>query len=490
MPYRFLAVAISVCLFSFTGARAETWRQVPGVLHVQTDFDGAGRYGLDQLVAMARARGIEILIPSDHDYQAMEYGIPPFRNLIKKRERRDSVIGIGPEAFLDNIARVNAGQTDVLVVPGVQSSPFYYWTGVPFRDDFTANDYRKELLVVGLTRAADYRHLPVLHGPLSTEYTVRLLPRVLVFLGVLVLSFYVIAQGGVMRYVGMGVAVISAGLAINHHPFQSSPFDPYHGDQGVRPHQGLIDYVNQRGGLTFWLHPESNFGAHGERLGPVRLQTRHYVDDLINAVDYTGFEAIYGDTVTMTDPGRQWDRILNQYCRGERAQPVWGFSGADFHGDRRGEAIDTYQTIFLLKEKTVGSVLDALKKGRYYAVLKPRRGRIVLETFSVSSTQTDADAIMGETLTAGGVPVIRGRVSDLNGEKYRVRVQLIRGGAVFREMDGALPLSFEFNDTERRQAMTYYRLAASGGAGRILSNPIFVREPSLPPRLSAAGGTP
>ncbi|MBI9085875.1 MAG: hypothetical protein JEZ11_19910 [Desulfobacterales bacterium] len=477
MPHRFLAVVILVCLFSFTGARAEPWRQVPGVLHVQTRFDGTGRYDLDQLVALARARGIEILIPSDHDYQAMEYGVPPFRNLIKKRERRDSVIGIGPEKFLANIARVNAGQKDVLVIPGVQSSPFYYWSGIPFRDDFTANNYRKELLVVGLGKAADYRNLPVLHGPLSTEYTIRLLPRVLVLLGVFVLSFYLIAQRGAMHYLGIGVAVVSAGLALNHHPFQSSLFDPYHGDQGVRPHQALIDYVNQRGGLVFWLHPESNFGANGEKLGPVRLQTPHYVDDLINTVDYTGFEAIYGDTVRMTDPGKQWDRILNQYCRGERAHPVWGFSGADFHGDRRGEVIDEYQTIFLLKEKTSESVLDALKKGRYYAVRKSPPGRIVLDTFSVSTTKTDATAIMGETLTAAGVTVIRGRVSDPNGGKYRVRLRLIRGGEVFQEMEGDLPIAFDFHDTEPRQGMTYYRLAASGGGRRILSNPIFVRKP-------------
>ena len=479
MPCRFWIVALWIGLFSSVGVCAEPWRQVPAVMHVQTSFDGAGRFSLDQLVAMARARGVEILIPSDHDYQVMEYGIPPFRNLLKKREQRDSVIRMGPEKYLARIASVNARQKEVLVIPGVQSSPFYYWSGIPFREDFTANSYRTELLVAGLDKASDYRNLPLLHGPLSTRYTMRLLPRTLVFLGVFALSFFLMAQGGGTRRLGMVAAVVSAGLVINHHPFQSSLFDPYHGDQGVRPFQELIDYVNDRGGQVFWLHPESRFAAGGDVHGPVTLRDESYVDDLLKTVGYTGFEAIYGQPTTMTDPGRHWDQILNQYCRGDRAQPVWGFSGADFHGDGRGEVIDEYQTIFLLKEKTTETVLDALKKGRYYSLLKAKKGRIVLDRFFVSSMKTEASAIMGETLTVKGAPVVRGRLSDLEGRKYRLRLRLIRGGKVFQQLDGELPIAFEFQDTDPWQGMTYYRLEADGGParGRLLTNPIFVRKP-------------
>jgi hypothetical protein len=477
----FLRFVTGVLLFFLLGvpasANAETWRPVPGVVHVQTSFDGAGRFSLDQLVTMARARGLEILITSDHDYQAMEYGVPPFRNLIRKRETRESVIAIGPKKFLDNIARVNAGQKEVLVIPGVQSSPFYYWSGRPFRDDFSAHDYRKELLVVGMNAPGDYRNLPVLHGPFSTKYTLRLLPRSLIFLVVFVLSFYLMAQRGGMRYLGILVAVVSAALALNHHPFKSSLFDPYHGDQGVRPHQALIDYVNQRGGLAFWLHPESNFGALGEKLGPVRLQTPHYVDDLVKTEDYTGFEAIYGDTVTMTDPGRQWDVILNQYCRGERQRPVWGFSGADFHGDRRGEVIDEYQTIFLLKEKSPEAVLDAFKKGRHYAVRKTKSGRIHLDAFAALDPGNQSRAIQGETLEVRGAPVIRGMLTASGGKKHRIKAVLVRGGQVYQKMAGETPMSFDFTDNGSWKGKTYYRLIVTGGPiGRLISNPIFVQK--------------
>ena len=481
MRYCMLTVLLTLCLFIPSGNGAETWRQVPGVLHVQTRFDGSGRYSLDQLVAMARDKGIEILIPSDHDYQTMAYGVPPFRNLIKKTESRDSVIRLGAEKYLAEIARANAGQKDVLVVPGVQSSPFYYWSGLPFREDFTANGYRKELMVVGLTRGPDYNRLPVLHGPLSTHYTARLMPRFLVFAGACLLSVVlaVFMGPGPMRYLGIGLALVSAGLALNHHPFQSSLFDPYHGDQGVRPYQELIDYVNQRGGLAFWLHPESNFATTGKQIGPVQFKTPHYTDDLINTTGYAGFEAIYGDTVTMTKPGRQWDQILGQYCRGERAQPVWGFSGADYHGDREGEAIDAFQTIFLLKEKSLEAVLDALKKGRYYALLKSRKeGRMVLERFSVSDEHAGGRAIMGETLRVEKArPVVRCRISGPTGTRHRVKARLIRKGRVLAEFDGTLPMAIEFQDPTPWSGTIYYRIeAGTDGLGRLLSNPIFVQK--------------
>ena len=170
------------------------------------------------------------------------------RNLIKRRVERDSVIRLGPEKYLGQIDRVNRKQTDVLVVPGVQSSPFYYWTGSPFTGDLTAHDYRKELLIVGLGHPEDYRNLPLLHRGFSDRHVKALAPRSAVFLVCFFLALFLVAQKGVYRTAGWIGAVISLLLLINHHPFQSSRFDPYHGDRGMAPYQAVIDYVTQRGG--------------------------------------------------------------------------------------------------------------------------------------------------------------------------------------------------------------------------------------------------
>ena len=452
---------------------AQEWMQVPGVIHVQTDFDGTGQYSLEQLVSMAKKKGLGVLITADHDLQVMEYGLFPFRNIIKKREERRSVIKTGPDKFLAQITRVNSMQNEVLVIPGVQSSPFYFWTGSPFKGDLTANNYRKELLLVGMQSAEDYRGLPLLHSEFSTRYTSKMLPRSLIFLAGLVLAVYLVLHKGVIKIIGVISSILFVGMLINHHPFQSSLLDPYHGDQGIKPFQELIDYVNKRNGHVFWLHPESNYSVNGVKLGSVTLITKHYPDDLIASNGYTGFEAIYGDNITATDPGKHWDQVLSAYCRGDRDRPVWGISGADFHGSQ-GEKIDEFQTVFIVQQKTKEAIMEALSKGRFYAVRKGST-RLALDQFQVRDNKTGNSATLGQELDLQGYPLVEGRLSASDGSRRMVNVSLIRGGEIMESFKGETPLEFHFVDQDQRAGKMFYRLDVRGrGAGRLLTNPIFV----------------
>jgi hypothetical protein len=474
MKIKFTIALIFFIFFLYGSVDAfQKWLQVPGVIHVQTIFDGAGTYSLEQLVSMAKEKGLEVLITADHDLQVMEYGLPPFRNLVKKREERGSVIKTGPDKFLARIEQMNRAQNDVLVIPGVQSSPFYYWAGSPFKGNLTAHDYRKELLLIGMQSPEDYRDLPLLHNGFSTRYTKKMLPRSLIFLAGFVLSIYILIHKGVLRIVGGIMGIFSIVLLINHLPFQSSLFDPYHGNQGIRPFQELIDYVNARNGQVFWLHPESNFAVKGVKLGPATLITKHYPDDLIASKGYTGFEAIYGDNITATDPGKHWDQVLMAYCQGSRNKPAWGISCADFHGSR-DERIDTFQTIFIVKHKTVGAILEALSKGRFYAVSKGS-SRLSLDQFKVVDDKTENKAFTGQELYLRGASLIEGRLSTMDNGQHSVKVSLIRGGKVIQTFEGKTPLEFRFEDQDHYTGKTYYRLdARGGGVGRLLSNPIFV----------------
>ena len=451
--------------------------QVPGVIHIQTAFDGGGNHTISQLVTLAKAEGIGVLIPTDHDLQVMEYGIPPFRNIIKKREKRDSVLELGPERYLKEISRANHLQKEVLVIPGVQSSPFYYWTGSPFKKNLVANDYRKELLLIGLQSPEDYEGLPLLHRGFSTRYVKRLIPRTIIFLVAIGLSIYLVLQKGFLRIAGGLLGVFSLLLLINHHPFQSSPYDPYHGDQGIGPFQELIDYVDERNGLSFWSHPESNYAVRGVPLGPAMLKTPHYPDDLVASTNYTGFESIYGDTITMTQPGKQWDQILNDYCTGERERPVWGISGADFRsgGSSGGVQLDTFQTIFLVYEKTTQEILNALRNGKFYAVRKGRASRLILDRFDAGDDKGGKLAISGDDLNLSGPPVVRGALSAEDGGRYQFEALLIRSGKTVKTFKGETPFTFEYIDSEKLDGKRFYRLEVKGEAlGRLLSNPIFV----------------
>jgi len=315
------AIFLTWPFFSKT-ADAREYYQLPGVMHVHSIYS-SGRYSIEELIAKAVEKKLGVLVLTDHDQVVMEYGLFPLRHLVKKREEKKSVIRAGPQAYLADIERLNTRQKSVIIIPGVQSSPFYYWGGNPFGRGLTAYDYRKELLLVGLSAPDDYSSLPRLHGGFSTRYARDLWPRFMVFFAAFLLSVYLMLQKGKFSKAGLAIALLSMALMINHHPFKSSRFDPYHGDQGTAPYQEVIDYAKNRGGLVFWAHPESNYSRGGVQMGPIKMITKHYPEVLMDSRHYTGFAALYGDNSSAADAGGHWDKVLADYCRGRRGQPVW-----------------------------------------------------------------------------------------------------------------------------------------------------------------------
>ena len=464
---------LAIFLFSKT-VLAREYYQLPGVMHVHTTYS-SGRYSIQELVAKAREKKLEVLVLSDHDQVIMEYGLFPFRHLIKKREERDSILRAGPQTYLSEIKHINHEQPFVRVIAGVQSSPFYYWKGNPFGEGLTAYNFRKELLLVGLSDPEDYQDLPRLHGGFSSRYIGELMPRFLVFFAVFLISIYLIRQKGKTKIGGMVIALLSTTLMINHHPFKSSRFNPYHGDQGIAPFQEVIDYTKSRGGLVFWTHPESNYSKNGVQLGPIKMITEHYPDDLIESKNYTGFAAIYGDSSKAANPGMHWDQILISYCRGIRNKPVWAIAGADYHGEQKGVGLDTFQTIFLVSDKRNQDVLQALERGRFYAVRKTKDSRLKLDYFQIESKIAGHTAIMGEDISLEGKPVLKGQLSAFDGSSQKVTVSIIRHGKITWTFEGKTPLDFHLIDQEGWSGKTYYRLdVKSKTGGHLLSNPIFV----------------
>ena len=459
-----------------TSLLAGDYIQLPGVIHVHSTFS-SGKYSIGELVSRAENKGLEVLLLTDTYQAVMEYGLFPFQNLIKKREERRSVMKAGPEKYLAEIERFNRQQQSVIIIPGVESSPFYYWTGNPFGKGLTAHDFHKDMLIVGMSNPDDYYSLPSLHGSMSTRYVMDLLPGFLIFLAAFILSIYLVYQKGLLRIGGIVVAIISLALMINHHPFKSSRFDSHHGEQGAAPHQDTIDIAHSRGGLTFWAHPESNRYKNGFQVGPVKMMTAPYAEALVTTQNYTGFAALYGDTTTATKPGRHWDRVLLQFCNGERARPVWGIAGSDFKEEKNGHGMDDFLTVFLVKNRDAGDVLKSLERGRVYAVRKSGEFRLSLNEFRIADEVSRRKAIMGEELRSDGQPIVEGKISATDGGRYGVSVMINRGGVIVWSFEGQTPLKFRFVDHEQWSGKTFYRLDVSGKkAGKLLSNPIFVER--------------
>ena len=54
------------------------------------------------------------------------------------------------QKYLGEIARLQKKYPDTIIVPGVESTPFYYWTGSPFTGSLTANDHERRILTMGV----------------------------------------------------------------------------------------------------------------------------------------------------------------------------------------------------------------------------------------------------------------------------------------------------------------------------------------------------
>jgi hypothetical protein len=468
----FILGLVSV-IFCIRSGLSEDYQQVAGLIDLRTTYSD-GAHDLDFLVDLAKKRGFEVLFINDHDRMTMEYGIFPLRNIIRKKVELPSINSRGAEKYLQGIKQAAQQHPEVILIPGSETAPFYYWTGSPFKDNLTAHNGERHLLIMGLENPQDYKDLPILHNGFSILHFRQLLPLSIVFMVLMLIGFILVLKKSYLRILGIVILVNATLMLVEFHPFKSSVFDQYSGDQGYLPYQELIDYVRNRGGATFWTHPEASAGANARR-GPITVKTPPHPEALLMTKGYTGFGAIYGTWITSTEPGMEWDRALLEYCRGKRGTPAWGISTADYHEEEvGGEKLGNFPTVFLVREKTGEEVLQALKQGRMYAC---RTGenfqRFVLQDFSVSDSNMNSHASMGETIELKSKPEIKISISSSDDIARDVDVRIIRSGKLIRTISKTTPFVVDFKDDYFSHGeQIYYRLDIPG---TLVSNPIFVK---------------
>ncbi len=475
--FRFLyyCVLFSVILLSagVSVSFSADYQQVAGLMDLRTTFSD-GAYDLDQLVLLAKKKGFSVLFINDHDRVAMEYGLPPFRNIVRKKIELNSINSGGADKFIQAIKEIRQKYLDMIIVPGSETTPFYYWTGSPLTGKLTAHDHEKCILTIGMESLDDYENMPILHNNLSMNYFTKALPQIILFSLALIASLILLRRRGFLRVSGIIILILSIAFIINSNPFRSSPFDPYHGDQKMAPYQLVIDYVNSRGGMTFWNYPEIKAGVR--EMGPIHVSTLPYPYVLSESTGYTGFAAIYGDNITLTEPGNIWDTTLKEYCMGYRDRPPWGIATADFHQEGEGrEQLGTYQTVFFVQEKTKNAVLKALRNGKMYASRGsyPKASR--LDEFSVSSSENRTKGISGDEIALKEFPRVRISISTSVPSPDKVKIRLIRSGEMIYLFEEKLPLMIDYVDPYYKPGERIYYRMDMHGAGTIVSNPVFVK---------------
>jgi len=460
-----------------TGEQVD-YLQIPAAFGVQSTYS-TGALTLQELAAEAREKKIKAIIMGDHHQIAFTYGFPPFRNLLRIKRQRPSVVSQGLDTYLKEIRTLNREQQEVVIIPGLELLTHYYWQGSPFNKTLSLYNVKMDMHVIGLPRDEDYRYLPVIDGSPSLRYTARLLPQSLPWLAMGLLGLFLALKRKKHPIIAIFIFLFALLGLINFHPFQSSLYDAYHGDPGLAPYQEVIDYVQQRGGIVTWAGPEIR--SRERIVEGIRVaQTPPHLQVLEKTTGFTGFEALYGDRRTAHQAGAIWDKLLLAYLQGELENPVWAVGSIDFHKTAVSPwfQLDGAQTVFLAEEISAEKILDAFKKGRMYAVYQGGDSRISLDDFSVTGRLPAESAVQGEVLKTAGKVTISFAVSlqqPARGKGTKVSWQLIRSGRIIRQSSDEIPVKVEYyDDFSDWNKKVFYRLLVKSGQYEIISNPVFV----------------
>jgi hypothetical protein len=481
------ALALALVLGLAAAGPAGALERVRGVVHVHSDLT-TGDFTLQALIGLADQQGIGALLLAENYRLRVTYGLPPFRALTRVG-REGPAVGDAPARYLARVAEVRRRLPHVLLIPGVEVMPHYYWTGSPLALDMTVHNLQKNLLVFGVDDPAALATLPAPGHPPAGRYTIQsaldALPVVLLVPGVVLL----LRRRPVRRRLGRGAVIVGrrrawvrgAALAaiggaalLRGWPFTVEPYSTV-SDPGIAPYQALIDRVEQLGGATVWSFPEAR-DAGEERFGPVRVGwlTEPHPDDLLRTFRYTAFGAVYEDTSTFERPGGGWDRLLAEYARGERSRPAWAVAESGFHGLSAGKQVGPLQTVFLVDDRSEAGVLDALRRGRMYAVQRTRELGFDLAQLTVTGGGASAGA--GETLRVpAGTPIeLAVAVEASDGRAHDARLTIVANGHAVALQRGGTPLRAVYRMTTDGTPLVL-RMEARGSQQRLLSNPVFVR---------------
>ena len=466
-------------VLAFPSSSFAIYIQLDTVADVKTNFS-EGCASIKDIGNQSERLGIDAVIFGDYARNSIEFGAKPFERIFKNATEGPSVLGRGASGFISEVNDNDRQIKETILIPGVETIPFYFWSGSNYDKNLTAHNWDKHLMVIGLPTAQEYEQLPLQNSNLSSKYTDPLLKQfaILAFL-------FMVSVGAVYksyaRILTVPLMVLLLLLTINNHPFRSSPFDAYHGDQGMQPYQNMIDYANSNGAMVFWNHmePISSIRKHGT----TSLATVPYPDDLLKTKNYTGFQVVGDHPIQQAEAGQQWDQVLMEYLQGQREQPVWGYGGNNYLcEEQNGDRLGSVRTIVLVREKNRDTLLDAIRKGRMYSVRQVDENRLSLDEFIVEDQKTGQQATLGQELTSTDFPAVKIKLRSIKGGNKTARIQVIRNGVLVKQENVSLPYELTWRDVGNDQeGRAYYRIKASvNSMDHLVSNPIFVKFSDTP----------
>ncbi|MFQ5582522.1 MAG: hypothetical protein ACE5F3_07865 [Mariprofundaceae bacterium] len=423
-----------------------------------THSDGA--HDMDTLVEMAQERGIKVLAFTEHDRTGIRFGLAPVPAFLGYSLERPSLYTTGVQSFFSDLARMRSKYPHMGLIAGTESTPGYYWTGIPFRD-LTLHEAERHIITLGIETPTqvealpsyDLRHAPG-HPHLST-----------MFWGTMI----VIALLLMLRRREWGAALL--GLSAFALLLLFWPADKMDADAE------FIDIARQQGLFTIWAHPGTNSGVRAGPMG-IQLDTPPYSKCVFIEPTADAFAAIYGDTDVNTVAGGPWDRYLMEYMQGRHAHPIWGVAAGDFH--TQGEAneyLGNFPMDVWASSSAPQDVLSAMRGGHVVAWGLPKDRNLRMQQLSLTDER-------GAHLIAGDENSVYGGVT--------VHIRLVETPAAIETADTIFPAELivdgkvaihpmlavgELSQVNLQLAPGAHvvRLRIAAGAIRMVANPFLLR---------------
>jgi len=494
------AYAIIVTASADIPARDE-YRQVTGLIHMDSEVSG-GENSLAMLAAAARNAGAEVAVVTDHDTQKVTYGVWPLRKIIKFSHSRASVRKYGISKYIKEIADIDKNMSDFVYIPGIESVPYYRWERLPVTNELRLRNLHRHILVMGIDSAEQLKKLPSIEAGYPSKVTRKSLIGIL-WMVPLIIAFALFRlprkdtiydRKYIFRllshpnnFIALPLIVISVMFLFNSMPFTEQIVDQYGPDQGAKPYQTLIDYINQEGGLTFWAHPEAEYkeyitSEHGNKLvttllktvlgGRLEVSTDPYYELLNDTTDYTGFAIFFEGNKIVGKPEGLWDSLLMQFCSGNRKRPVWAISEIDMESGTDPATASEAQTVFLVKEKTREAYLDALRLGRMYCFTAYLTRWATIRDYSVMAGSKHA--ISGEVIKYSPDATLTFDI-EMRGKPRNLDIIVVRDGKIFSHEQADTTRKIKLQLPKPKNNMSYVRVAVYYGKDMcIATNPIFM----------------
>ncbi|MFN3550197.1 MAG: PHP domain-containing protein [Endomicrobiia bacterium] len=434
------------------------------VLHIHSNYSGS-KYTIEEIVELCKKNNIDAVVLTDHYLQKVEFGLWPFRGSLKKSVSLASVMKIGLEKYINEIDKVNSKQKNVILIPGVEVTPHYFWSTQYEKNELIINNLHKHMLIIADDKNF-YINLPVINNENINKVKILYLWPLVVLLAGVILKLKTIIFFSLIL------------LAINY-PFKYYQYHQYK-NFVEKPYQNLIDYVNNltqikdSNYIIIWAHPEAcnyekKFLIKSYKKLKIYTQTKPYYDSLIKTYNYDGFSIFPEGYRKIGNICGIWDFLLTEYCQGKRKKPIFCYSELDF-----GETIDPInirKNVLYVEEKNYKNIVSALKNGNFYSLWCSEDEELILKNFKFCNKER----IWGNKYKIDdNIISIDFEIVTSTNKNLLTKIYIIRNNNVVLQKEITTPAKITFKEQKPKE-MSYYRIyIESKYPHKIATNPIFV----------------